>query len=402
MENCSVLVFFPERVSLDRVLKRVERTILVGAAVCVLGMGILFLCYPRKRESGIVEMGRITHRPFAYETIGSGALALRKTPLFGWVARLSEEVTWIAYNSRPDGEGQLLCKLQQGGEPLRVQSGQMLYFKEGEKGLLLAEEGAPFWLRPTLLEGGSVLVEVGRGTEERGQFISSVPGLARSQIPSFVLSLKSAQFFPQDLFLQRYAGREYALLNQKGMLDVGQYGLFVAPGDLLGFENEQWRVVPQAQTGIPLACVRSLSDKEVTLEVWDETGFSLFSLKIETKKRQHPPFGPESLPAAIRLRTGTQISCSLAKRRLILKQGDWVLKTHSGWRPLRSTEEITGVLTRKLRGDLLVFEGIEKDPQGKCMMRGMLFDETHTYVQPLSLPITSEKPHVSRKRKGAR
>jgi hypothetical protein len=53
-----------------------------------------------------------------------------------------------------------------------------------------------------------------------------------------------------------------------------------------------------------------------------------------------------------------------------------------------------------LRGELFIFDSLEKE-QGRMVMKGHLFDETRTVVQPLALPIDSEKPQgkSSRKRK---
>jgi len=53
-----------------------------------------------------------------------------------------------------------------------------------------------------------------------------------------------------------------------------------------------------------------------------------------------------------------------------LKQGDWLLKTGSGWRNLRNSEDVQLYLERRLKGDLFVFDAIEKDPQGKFLMKG--------------------------------
>ena len=53
-----------------------------------------------------------------------------------------------------------------------------------------------------------------------------------------------------------------------------------------------------------------------------------------------------------------------------------------------------------LKGELFIFDSIEKE-QGRSVIKGNLFDETRTQVQPLMLPIDAEKPEgkTTRKRK---
>ncbi len=364
-------------------------------------------------------------RSLPYEMIGSGPLALRPSPAFGWIARLADELNVIAYNSRPDIElpqAQILLKLKNGKEQLTVLNGKTFYLKESQegKGLIFSPDPTSLWVKPILLDSGSILLEVGRKLiskegeegEEKGQFIANLQGLSvrhssTIKIPLFVL--QSAHFFSQDLLMQRYAGREYASLNQKTILDIttslGSYALLISPGDYLLYEGNEWHVVgfQDLKIGDCIAYVRSISEKGIEIEAWDESGFCPTQVKIEKNRQQRPAFGSESMPSAIRLRTGTQVSCAFGKKRLILKQGDWLLKTANGWRNLRSAEDLQLYLERRLKGDLFVFDQIEKDPQGKFFMKGHFFDDTRTFMQSVSLPINIDKQQIksSRKRRSA-
>ena len=67
-----------------------------------------------------------------------------------------------------------------------------------------------------------------------------------------------------------------------------------------------------------------------------------------------------------------------------LKQGDWLLKTASGWRNLKKLEEIDDVLEHRLRGELFLFEALEKQ-ENALLLKGRLFDEMRTQSLPVSL-----------------
>jgi hypothetical protein len=122
--------------------------------------------------------------------------------------------------------------------------------------------------------------------------------------------------------------------------------------------------------------------------------------KVEAAQEPRLQFKAEAMPSKIRLRSASQVSCALGKRRVILRVGDWLLKTPTGWRNLRRTDEIQSYLSHRLKGELLIFDAIEKE-QGNWVMKGHLFDETRTQQLPLTLSIDAEKAQgkTSRKRK---
>jgi hypothetical protein len=164
----------------------------------------------------------------------------------------------------------------------------------------------------------------------------------------------------------------------------------------------EWRVAfrEEIQSDLPVAHVRAVHAGALEIDVWDETGFCPLQVKVDMEKQMPLQRKLEGMPTQIRLRNSTQVSCALGKRRVILRQGDWLLKTASGWRNLRKMEEIDQYLHRRLKGELFIFDSLEKE-QGRMVMKGYLFDETRTVAQPLALPIDSEKSQgkSSRRRK---
>jgi len=85
---------------------------------------------------------------------------------------------------------------------------------------------------------------------------------------------------------------------------------------------------------------------------------------------------------------------------LILKRGDWLLKTAAGWRNIKRPQEIEDCLYHRLKGELFIFDAIEKEG-GKMVLKGNLFDEMRTQAHPVTILIENEKkaPKKGRPRK---
>lgn len=421
-----MLIFPPIPIPVDRWLKQSANLAAVGLSVLGLVLILFFIFYPlRKKETSIPggssqKAGKFI---FPYEAIGSGGLALHPRHALGWVSRLADELVLIAYNSRPDvkpNDAKILISLKNGKEQLILSNGRTVFLKESEqgKGLHSSEDPTGLWAKPILLDNGAVLIEAGRklvskeghAGEEKGQFIvagqGGVPSRYNPVNQSFAKELKSGRSFPYDLLIQNYGGREYSGWREKVVIELAQdsstYACFISPGDYLLYDEGEWRVCSfeELKMDHPIAKVKAISGKTVEIEAWDEIGFCPQLFKMEMEKQGRSQLKHEMMPSAVRLRSGTQVSCAFGKRRMILKQGDWLLKTSTGWRNLRRSEEIEQYLHHRLKGELLIFDGIEKE-QGRTVMKGHLFDETRTHMQPLALPIETDKAQgkTSRKRK---
>lgn len=415
-----MLIFSPAKWDIDRWMKQCVclSTIALGA-ICT-GLLLFYCFYPWNGKellpAGSLGMQKGGRMLFPYESIGSGALALHPRHAFGWVTRLADELAVVAYNSRPDidlKESKILLALKAGKEQLTLSNGRTLYLKESEqgKGLSSSEAATGLWVKPILLDNGTVLIEAGRkiaSGEEHGQFILAQQGGSRSQSGlSFAKELKTARCYPNDLLIQKYGGREFSSWRDKVVLefskDSGTYALFASPGDDLIYESGEWSIAnsrEEMKKDLPVAKVRAVTGKAIEIEAWDDTGFYPVHVNVEMEKQGRIQLKPETMPTAIRMRSGTQVSCAFGKRRMILKQGDWLLKTTTGWRNLRKWEDIDQYLHHRINGELFIFDGIEKEG-GRTVLKGHLFDESRTYMQPIALPVDAEKTKTktSRKRK---
>lgn len=421
-----MLIFPITSIQIDRLLKQSVQLAALFLSGIIIVLIFFFMFYPAQIKE-ISSSGKETQKKgrfiFPYEAIGSGGLALHPRHALGWVSRLADELVLIAYNSRPDVESKdskILISLKNGREQLNLSNGSTIYLKESEqgKGLRSSEEATGLWAKPMLLENGAVLIEAGRKLiskegqtgEEKGQFIvtgqGGVPARYNLTSQSFAKELKSGRSFPHDVLIQRYGGREYNGWREKAVIELthgdSTYACFVSPGDYLLYDEGEWRLCSfgELEADRPIAHVKAVSGKAIEIEIWDETGFCPLQLKIEMEKQSHFQPKPEMMPSSIRMRSGTQVSCAFGKRRVILKQGDWLIKTSTGWKNLRRIEEIEQYLQHRLKGELFIFDAIEKE-QGRPVLKGHLFDETRTHMQPLTLPIEIDKNpgKASRKRK---
>ncbi|MEN9343961.1 MAG: hypothetical protein RLZZ453_748 [Chlamydiota bacterium] len=411
-----MMLFFPKRFSLDRLI---VHSFAMSVAILTLGFvfsALLWLCYGKSIEQeDVIPLYQTSNKKmFPGELIGQGPLSLRPSSFVGWVSSIGDQLQLLSYNSRPDQlpkETSLVFQLKQDKQIHTTQNGKVIFLKELSegKGLQISDTPSDLWIKPILIDGMTALVEAGRGQAgEKGQFITNFQGTAVRYPFSpqeCVVPFKNGTAFSNDLVIHRYGGKEFSGWNQKVCLELrgkeGSYALRVSAEDYLIYKNGEWEVCSfdQLKKECPIGQVTSVSERGVEIVLWDNTGLSPWKGRIDLKKIQRPPFGAEALPANPQFRTASQITASFGKKRLILKPGDWLIRGQSGWRHMRTLTDLPLYLQRRLIGDLFVFEGIEKDAQGKSTLKGMLFDESRTYMQPVNVPISSDKTKSS-KRKG--
>lgn len=413
-----MLILPASRLNVDRFMDMATR---MSVWIFAFAAGAIALCYLslvfEKNGSEVKDFLGSKRKAIAiypYEAIGSGGLTINPRHALGWVSRIADDFFLIAYNGRPDvssPDAQLLVSFKVSKEQLVIPNAKTVFLKEMAqgKGLAISDEETALWIKPILLDNGTVLVDAGRKlysgeggfSEEKGQFYltpqGGVPSYFNSSQEPFIKELKTAEFYAQDLLVQKYGGNEYASWRNKGIIELVSatqtYACFVSAGEYLAYIDGEWRVVPfdALPSAKPIARVKTLSARAIELEIWDSAGFYPIGWKLgESQKIGRIQLRPEAMPAKARMRNASQVSCALGKRRMILRQGDWLLKTATGWRNLRRLDEVERYLEHRLKGELLIFDGIENE-QGRFLMKGHLFDETRTLAQPFSIPIEGEK-----------
>jgi hypothetical protein len=358
-----------------------------------------------------------------YALIGTGPLSLNTENFLGRIPNLSREIKLLARNTRPDKGSQrdeVLLALKSSGDELTVGDGQKVYLMAAKKDhitslpLHFSREPTPLWFIPLVIGSEEISVEVGMkiveedGTEkeERTHFTLENASTGQEKVKensSAFQTLASARFWGTDLLMQRYGGEELREVKEKQMIEFlhpNSSFCYVAPGDYLTWLDGKWQVsaLSQIKPEAPLAHVKALQGRSLEIEAWDEKGF--FPLRVKLAQQLVPKimYKPDSLPTAFRLRTSSQVTCVLGKRRMILKQGDWLFKTSTGWHILKRLEEIEDCLQHKIKGELFIFDHLEKE-EGRILLRGTLFDEMRTQMQPIEIPIVGSKKNNRRQHK---
>jgi len=218
---------------------------------------------------------------------------------------------------------------------------------------------------------------------------------------------KTALHLGCDPLIEHYGGKEYADWKDKIKCaftsDETSYAVFVSTGDFLQFKEGEWRCMrtktPEAiEKDLPLAQVLSATPKEVQMQAWDESGFFSIQATISSGKVTPSNITHDMLPTGLRMRSEREVSCMFGKKRLMIKKGDWLLKTALGWRNLKKAQEIEDCLYHRLKGELFIFDHIEKN-QGKNMLQGHFFDAQRTNATLIVLPIDTEKKAMHGKSK---
>ena len=333
---------------------------------------------------------------FDYNRIGEGPLALggHKTPCP--VKGLPEEVAILGINLRPDAPREkvpLMIGLKSSEQHKVIEMGQALFLKETSPGVFVFNDEGDIKLIPSFLDKGIVRLDVGSGSF-LGKLAKSSP---QAEI-DYEGAFQKAEVHAQDLLLRKYGGQDYEALSEKVQIDFGGYVCFVREGDLLVWADQMWQEGSSPE--LPMAKVTSVSSNGVEVEVWDTTGFRETHF-ILPHRATHPSFVKiEEVLTSLRPKASREITCLLGKRRVVLKAGDWWLKTGTGFKNIRRIQDIEDVLSHRLQGELFIFDEVSSE-KGKMTIQGTYFDATHTHMQPITMTANVErKTNLAAQRRG--
>ena len=98
----------------------------------------------------------------------------------------------------------------------------------------------------------------------------------------------------------------------------------------------------------------------------------------------------EDVFTRLRKRTSSRISCRIDNRAKILKEGDWLVHTNTGWHTIKHYYEVEALLNLEILGDLFIFDGIQV-VDGKEIFTGSLFNPMRTEMKAVRLPLSQIK-----------
>ncbi len=200
-------------------------------------------------------------------------------------------------------------------------------------------------------------------------------------------SLREARFWTGDAFLTLYGGNEYREDSKMCKIEMGRQVLSAHIGNFLVYQGSEWKKGSLTEAkGMPLARVGEIKEGQLEVEVWDPSGFYREQIRLLPLGSPPPVSKMEAVFLSPRMRSSSQVSCVLGKRRVVLKAGDWWFKGSAGWRSLKKQQEIEDFLSYRLLGELFVVDGLDK-VQGKSVLKGHLFNHTRKETVVVSLPV---------------
>jgi hypothetical protein len=404
----SLLIVFADKIRTEKVLN-VGALIAFGASIFVWVVFFVWMlfCFQKTPSSKTEEGAFCFAPPYSLDVIGQGPLSLNGFKQKLAFPDMSLEVVLLAKNSRPIGKKEdFLLSLRSSGKEYKAKKGEQIFLNcEAMSGnsapvYYFSDKKTPLWIKPLSCEGDKVLLEVGlfmpskdseMFQEEKVRFVlQEVKGSTSSKaFPPFVEKLKSAKLWGRDVVLQRFAHNVGLEVRDKIKLEIpGEKTIFCFLGknDILKWDGANWTpdLFFYEEYEGPIAQVRNVTPKSIEIDVWEAEGFDFFPVRLELQGgRGEMHLGPHFHPTAIRLKSGKQVSCCFGKKRFMLKEGDWILKTPRGFRNLRRDSDREEYLSHKLQGELFIFDALVGD-QGKFMMKGFLIDEMRTQAQPFS------------------
>ncbi len=399
---------------LCRIIVLFRRALLLGVLLIALGIvGFLDNEKGKEMDSSIVK--RAAARQGSEEkslelTLTTGAFQLDSGQEETWALGLKEGFALLEAGKRPDiplSERHLYVSLQGGDHALtKVNEKKNLLFTETGRLEFTGKQSA-LWLKPVLSSEGEVVAELGLyrvdpvTTEEREASreiafaVPNAPMVCVSETDVLAkarAALEQGKWWGVDVLFEEYGGKSYEMVRTchriACLAGKERAMLYVKEGDFVRWNGKRWESAALGKETLdcPLARVCRLSSYELLWELWDATGFSREEIRHTREKQDPLRYRPEELFSRIRKRTAKSVTCRMGKKNILLKEGDWLLKTDKEWQLLTNADEVQAVLDFQRVGDLFIFDGLKKEGR-EVFFCGTFFNASRTDRQKVKVPI---------------
>lgn len=287
--------------------------------------------------------------------------------------KFTQKVKIHQVNTRPDASNQQTIRINVGEQEFALKVGQKIQLTPLVSAVAKLQNGALDLF---------VSVDVG-DLEKKSRF--HFDDLSIHETIAAASLLKKAEVIGPDLLISRYGGKAYAA--KKGKLRLffsGGERLFVGPNDLFFFENEKWQAGQKAKC--PLARVESVTGNSIELKVWNEAGTSFEKVRLSVKSPEPMMARPEQIFTQVRKRTSSKASLKVGNRQMIIKKGDWLIKSKHGFQAIQTGKELQALLDDQSAEELFVFDGWVDG----CF-KGTLFSSSRTSAADVKLPLMGKK-----------
>jgi hypothetical protein len=327
-----------------------------------------------------------------YMKIGKGPLAISPRGISPEFETLVKELVVLGKNTRPDigALSTVSIGLKTSGNQKQLISGQKLFLAADGSSYRFTDEQTTLSLLPLPMAGSEVLLQIETPEKKEDIVLTASAFLDRSlDEETYVQVLKKGKMWAPDLFLHQWGGDEYRTLSSKQKVEIDGKVYFLTVGDFLWWDESEWKVGKAPLEDSPLAKLMSASVQGLNFEVWSPSGYSSSKINVALQSSKAPQKAEEVI-TSVRPRSGSEITCQLGKRRVIVKEGDWWIKTDRRWRALKTAADLEAFLHHDIQGELFIFEKVE-NMKGKTILKGRCFDKMRTQSLPISLVVNTEK-----------
>lgn len=336
----------------------------------------------------------------AKSLIGEGSLSLSRTS-----SSLSEpllnEIILVGASTRPDQDHDRICTfaLRSSGEKRTISIGETLSFTQKEGKVMFSDAKTELSMTPLSLEESLLACKIDNNNTSEFCFLSASSIFSQPlEKEPFTTIFQQSAVWGKDVFLTGWGGDEYREMLNRVKVSIGPDVYFLKTGDLLWWDGQMWVQELQTNTMGPVAQVTKAGINGIDIQIWDVSGFSSQTVHVGIQTPPKSSLNVGELITAIRPRTPTEITCQLGKRRVIVREGDWWIRSDDRWRAVRTASDLEACLHHQIPGELFIFEKVEAS-KGNVTLEGRVFDSMRTSSEPVSLVLqTEKKPSIGSKK----
>ncbi len=376
--------FYPERI-LWTGLAVIGGTLFIGAVFLIFWLDFSPPILPSLKKKELANENKSL----------SFSFSLKETPITFPLPRVEHEMSFSFDPPRPGKTVEskdVFIRLKQSGLSKRISFPCRIDLEFNGGKLSFSEKESPFWLELSKGVGGTIQgtgwVETALKEKiETEKFVtapqpSPMQGAQEFPEESPFRALGEARWLGHDVVAEKYGGLQtlriaFAMAPNQQFLDLQEK-------DWIVWHEGRWIKGPLEDQHHAVARIELVDSKSLVFEGWEGETHVRLALPVSPPA----PFKMrgEEIFNAIRVRSDKEISCMMEKRCLILRAGDWVVKSSGRWKILRKKEEREAYIAGKIVGELFAFEKIESK-QGQKFIAGFLFNSEKSQAIPVDLPV---------------
>ena len=277
--------------------------------------------------------------------------------------------------------------------------GEVIYLKIEEE-LLFSKANLGLWIELFHIDDSRVKGYIGfslAGTEEKIFFEKEID---KELLDEFIPEHKGIKALKEAVVYRKDCLTEY-LNSQK----INAYRLYLpsqktivllSPNDPIYFVDSAWTSTKNEGSEY-IASLEMENDDSITLSIRSLNAEYEKQLSFELSKKETKQLQSNFSMTHVKQRGPQLISCKLGKQNSLLKKGDWLIKTSSYSKILKTSEEKEKCLSRELEGDLFIFEKIEQKDKS-IVLHGKCFDKNREKVESFYLAFPMSEKSRSSKR----